>query len=243
MLLSLDTSTLTLSLALVEAGGALKAEAVYGPPTRQSELLPEAVKEFLSAQGTSLEKLDGFLVGLGPGSFTGLRIGLATVKGFAYALHKPVAGASSLAAAALDGPEGVPLFALAEARKGEVYLGQFVRQGTALEAFGPEVAMPVAEAGKKVSETRGAVALGPGVAAYQGALLAAGAKAEQLLDAAPFPRAANLGHLVSAPAALELPALFSLEPRYVMGSGAENNPKFPAPAGPEPTARLKGETE
>lgn len=239
MLLALDTSTLTLSLALVDGAGALEGEAVYGLPSKQSELLPEAVKEFLSAHGATLEQLTGFLVGLGPGSFTGLRIGLATVKGLAYALQKPLAGASSLAAAALDGPEGVPLFALSEARKGELYLGQFVRQGTALEAFGPEHALGVAEAGQAIAQTAGAVALGPAVATYRDALVAAGVKT--LLDTVPFPRAANLAHLVAVPTALELPALFSLEPRYVMGSGAENNPKFPAPAGPQPQARLKGD--
>jgi tRNA threonylcarbamoyladenosine biosynthesis protein TsaB len=239
VLLALDTSTLTLSLALVDGAGALVGEASYGLPKKQSELLPEAVSEFLGAHGARLEQLTGFLVGLGPGSFTGLRIGLATVKGLAYAVSKPIAGASSLAAAALDGPEGVPLFALSEARKGDLYLGQFVRQGTALEAFGPEVAMPVAEAGKRIAETPQSVALGPAVAAYREALRTAGAKT--LLDTVLFPRAANLAHLAAVPAAFELPALFSLEPRYVMGSGAENNPKFPAPAGPEPKARLKGE--
>jgi hypothetical protein len=54
-------------------------------------------------------------------------------------------------------------------------------------------------------------------------------------------RAANLAQLTPLPGALDLEALFALEPRYVMGSGAENNPKLPAPAGPEPKARLKGE--
>lgn len=241
MLLALDTSTLTLSLALLARDGQVRAEASYGPPKKQSELLPQAVQDFLSAQGVALEALEGFLVGLGPGSFTGLRIGLATVKGFAYALGKPVAGASSLAAAALDGPEGVPVFALAEARKGELYVGQFVRQGTSLEAFGPEVALPAAQAAEKISSTPGAVALGPAAQGYAAALAAAGVKPEALLFTVPFPRAARLVHLAPMPAALDLPALFALEPRYVMGSGAENNPKFPAPQGPAPTARLKGE--
>ena len=240
MLLALDTSTLHLSLALVTRAGEVRAEVVHGPPRKQSELLPQVIEAFLFAQGTTPEALEGFLVGLGPGSFTGLRIGLSTVKGLAYALNKPVAGASSLAAAALDGPEHAPLFAVAEARKGDLYLGQFVRQGTALEAFGPEVAMPVAQAAQRIGQTAGARVLGPAVPAYQGGLVAAGVRPEQLIDSVAFPRAANLVHLVPAlPVDAEFTALFALEPTYVMGSGAENNPKFPAPQGPEPTARLK----
>jgi tRNA threonylcarbamoyladenosine biosynthesis protein TsaB len=241
LLLALDTSTLQLSLALVSREGKVQAEIAHGPPKKQSELLPLSVQEFLAAQGTALEQLEGFLVGLGPGSFTGLRIGLATVKGFAYALNKPAAGASSLAAAALDGPEGQPLFAIGEARKGDLYLGQFVRQGTALEAFGPERALPVAEAAKLIAQTPGAIVLGPAVAQYKEALVAGGLRAEQLSDKVPFPRAANLVHLTALATAIDQPALFALEPRYVMGSGAENNPKFPAAPGPEPKARLKGE--
>lgn len=241
VLLGLDTSTLVLSLALVSRDGAVRAEASFGPPKKQSELLPQAVKDFLDGQQTTLEDLEGFLVGLGPGSFTGLRIGLATLKGFGYALGKPIAGASSLAAAALDGPEGVPLFAVSEARRGELYVGPYVRQGTAVEAFGAEEAVPVAEVGARLAKSPGAVVLGPAAAQYRDALIAGGARAEQVLGTVPFPRAANLVHLVPAPMSFDLPALIALEPRYVMGSGAESNPKFPAPAGPEPKARLKGD--
>lgn len=243
MILALDTSTLTLSLALVSRDGAVHAEALHGPPQKQSELLPAALEAFLKQHATALDALEGFLVGLGPGSFTGLRIGLATAKGLAYALGKPLAGASSLAAVALDGPEGAPLFALAEARKGELYVGRYVRQGTALEAYGPEEALPVAALGRLLVEAPATRALGPATAAYKDALLAAGAKPEQLLDSAPVPRAANLARLAALPTVLDLPALFSLEPRYVIGSGAEQNPKFPALPGPEPKARVKGSHE
>ncbi|WP_410478009.1 tRNA (adenosine(37)-N6)-threonylcarbamoyltransferase complex dimerization subunit type 1 TsaB [Myxococcus sp. MxC21-1] len=114
MFLSLDTSTLTLSLALVERApdGALRTleHVVVGPPRKQSELLPGIVGELLERHGATLPALEGLVVGLGPGSFTGLRIGLATVKSLAYATKLKVAGASSLAAVALEGPEGVPLY-------------------------------------------------------------------------------------------------------------------------------------
>jgi len=117
MIVALDSSTLTLSLAVGRPGEAqpLAAERV-GPPARMSDLLPAALVDLLRRAGLGLDDVRGFAVGLGPGSFTGLRIGLATVKGLAYARRLGVAGASSLAALALEGPEDVPLGAIAVAR-------------------------------------------------------------------------------------------------------------------------------
>src|SRR5262249_57625490 len=113
MFVALDTSTLTLSLALVERDGrrtvAVEEEAL-GPPRKQSDMLPAAIIELLKRHRVALDALEGIAVGLGPGSFTGLRIGLATAKALAYAKGLRVAGASSLAAVALAGPEGGPLF-------------------------------------------------------------------------------------------------------------------------------------
>src|SRR5438874_383636 len=125
MFLALDTSTLTLSVALCErlpsassAEGTLRviAHDVQGPPKKQSELLPDAIDQLLRAHGVKLADLEGIAVGLGPGSFTGLRIGLASAKALAYGAGIKLAGTSSLRAAALEGPEGHTLFVSAVAR-------------------------------------------------------------------------------------------------------------------------------
>ena len=108
-MLALDTSTLTLSLALLDPSGAVKEQLAIGPPRRTSEVLPGEIEALLSRHRLTPKSLTALVVGLGPGSFTGLRIGLATIKGLAYALRIPVAGVSSLAAVALGGPEGVPV--------------------------------------------------------------------------------------------------------------------------------------
>jgi tRNA threonylcarbamoyl adenosine modification protein YeaZ len=100
LILALDCSTLTLSLALLRADGSVVEHRLVKPPIRQSEALPGEVDALLKAHGHSLADVTGFVCGLGPGSFTGLRIGLATAKGLAYALKKPIVGASSLAALA-----------------------------------------------------------------------------------------------------------------------------------------------
>jgi tRNA threonylcarbamoyladenosine biosynthesis protein TsaB len=101
VLLALDTSTLTLSLALTTGVGP-QARAVeqlaLGPPRKQSEMLPGEIEALLARHGVALSGLEGIVVGLGPGSFTGLRVGLATVKALAYAARLRVTGVSSLAA-------------------------------------------------------------------------------------------------------------------------------------------------
>ena len=134
MLLALDTSTLTCRSPWWSASAPAMTCAsleyvVVSPPEKQSEALPGVVGELLARHGVRLAALEGLVVGLGPGSFTGLRIGLATMKALAYAVRLKVAGVSSLAAVALEGPEGPPLYCLAVARKDDLYLGQYRRRG------------------------------------------------------------------------------------------------------------------
>jgi tRNA threonylcarbamoyladenosine biosynthesis protein TsaB len=243
MFLALDTSTLTLSLALVERepdGGVRPVEhVVVSPPQKQSEALPGVVGELLSRHGVKLSQLEGLAVGLGPGSFTGLRIGLATVKSLAYAAGLKVAGASSLAAVALEGPEDVPLYCLAVARKDDLYLGAYVRRGGTVEALEPETAMSPQEVAARLAAEARALALGPALADYRTALESHGVAPERLLSGPTFPSAVALARLVRFPEEHSLQALFALEPHYVRASEPERNPKFPPLPGPAPTARLK----
>ncbi|HET9452613.1 MAG TPA: tRNA (adenosine(37)-N6)-threonylcarbamoyltransferase complex dimerization subunit type 1 TsaB, partial [Aggregicoccus sp.] len=164
MLLALDTSTLTLSLALVERTpeGTLRPleHVVVGPPHKQSELLPGVIGELLSRHGVRLQSLEGLVVGLGPGSFTGLRIGLSSLKALAYAAGLKLVGASSLAALALEGPEGVPLYCLAVARKDDLYLGVYRRKGRSVEPLAPEDAFGPEEVARRLLAHPQALALG-----------------------------------------------------------------------------------
>lgn len=239
MLLSLDTSSLVLSLALVERDGRVLEHVVERPPKRQSELLPGAIEALLARHRVALDALDGFVVGLGPGSFTGLRIGLATVKGLAYALGKPVAGVSSLAGLALEGPAGAELFAAAVVKKGELYLGRYRHAGDGVSLLEPESAHPLADFARRLLAAPSALALGPGAVEYREPLLALGVPAAQLLAAPAFTSAVALARLARLPAAYRKEDVFALEPHYLRGSGAEENPKFPPLPGAPPRARLK----
>jgi len=88
-----------------------------------AETLLAMVDAVLVAGGVPLSGVEGFAVTIGPGSFTSLRVGLATVKGLAFGGDAPVAAVSTLAALAWEagGRDGTPIAAALDARRGEVY--------------------------------------------------------------------------------------------------------------------------
>lgn len=238
MLLTLDTSTLTLSAALVDAEGRVVAECVEGPPKRQSVLLPDALESLLAGAGRDWSHVRALVCGLGPGSFTGLRIGLATLKGYSFALKKPLVGVSSLKALALEGPEGAEVHALAVVKKGELYWGRYRRVGAGVETLAPECALSV-EAYAAAGHANEVVRVGPALTDYAERLAALGVPVASMLEAPRFPRGWALSALAQVPDAYDAQGAFALEPHYLRGSGAEENPKFPPLPGPAPTTRLR----
>lgn len=212
-----------MSLALLE-GDTLVRHVTVGPPQRLSRVLPDAISELVP-----LERISAFVVGLGPGSFTGLRISLACVKGIAYARRIPVAGVSSLAAVAAEGPHGLELFAAAVVKKGELYL----RRGD------EELVVTLQGFADAMRERPFAVALGPGIVEYRQQLIDLGIDGTRLLETVKFPSAVQLAKLAKVPSAYDAQALFALEPHYIRSSGAEDNPKFPPLVGVPVTARIK----
>jgi tRNA threonylcarbamoyladenosine biosynthesis protein TsaB len=134
-ILGLDSATLIAGIAVVELRDArphVLAEARHDASGRTADMLvtiDRAVKE----AGITPGQLDAVAVGAGPGSFTGLRIGMATAKGIAFAASRPLWAVSSLAALARDGQlhHDVPLVAaILDARRGEVFAG--IYEGTTL---------------------------------------------------------------------------------------------------------------
>jgi tRNA threonylcarbamoyladenosine biosynthesis protein TsaB len=235
---AIDTSTLTLSLALCELDGgevrvlaeAREAAAQGGHGAR----LPAALLELLAPRGLAPAAVDAWACGLGPGSFTGLRIGLATWKGFAYGLRRPLVGGSSLAAMAAEAaplaPAGAPLVPLLDAKKGEVYAGFYRRrEDGGVEALAPEAALAPERLAERAAALPGARVFGHGRAAHAGPLAALAT-----LEGAPAtPSAVALARLLApalAGARWDAAAAFALEPHYVRPSEAEV--KFPHGLGP-----------
>ena len=128
-ILGLDTATAPGSVALADAGRLL-AERTLAERRGHARDLLSRVDALIAEAGLSPRRLTGIGVAVGPGSFTGLRIGMATAKGLAYSLQIPLAGLSTLeslarsAARALPSPASLLCPAI-EAGRGEVYAALF----------------------------------------------------------------------------------------------------------------------
>lgn len=145
-ILAVDTATFSCGVALAEDDQIIFQSAHRSRETHSRRLMP-MIDAALKTTGLGLDDMDGFAVTKGPGSFTGLRIGISTVKGLAAPERKPVAGISALDALAWPlFPSPLPACVLMDARKGEVYTCCYSNDGTSLEKTGDEKAMPPAEA-------------------------------------------------------------------------------------------------
>ncbi len=121
-LLGLDTSTTATAVCVQRADGRtfeLGSASLGSPPRHAAELMP-AIEELLEAAGLAPGDLGAVAVGTGPGTFTGLRIGIATARALAQATGVPVRPVSSLAAlaAGVDAPLVIPTI---DARRGELF--------------------------------------------------------------------------------------------------------------------------
>jgi tRNA threonylcarbamoyladenosine biosynthesis protein TsaB len=130
LILAVDTTTPSGSVAIL-AGTRLVAEiAVESTSTHSSRLLA-SVNLLLGALNLGIKDIEGFAVAPGPGSFTGIRIGLSTIKSFAFASGKPVAPISSLQALAwkLRDSQNKLVCPMLDAKKGEIYAALFEVEG------------------------------------------------------------------------------------------------------------------
>jgi tRNA threonylcarbamoyladenosine biosynthesis protein TsaB len=120
-ILGIDTSTSCGSLGIIDDDEVVAEYALLRNETHSSRLVP-AIQTLLKEARLGLDEIDGMAVSLGPGSFTGLRVGLSTIKGLALAAEKPVAGVPTLDALASNLPfTPYVICPIVDARKGEVY--------------------------------------------------------------------------------------------------------------------------
>ena len=124
LILSIDTASSCCSVALTRGsatGGQVLASLSLNSSVTHSRRLLTAIDWLLVETETDWQAVAGLAVSLGPGSFTGLRIGMATVKGLATATRKPLLGVSTLDALAFNCTGGKLICAVLDARKKEVY--------------------------------------------------------------------------------------------------------------------------
>jgi tRNA threonylcarbamoyladenosine biosynthesis protein TsaB len=139
-ILAIDTTSDFGSLALLESGVTVHEMPLHSTDGFGHMLFPN-VDSLLKQHGWPLDSVDAFAAASGPGSFTGVRVGLAAVKGLADSMNKPVVAVSNLRAIAAYG--SYPLrAALIDARRGEVYGGLYDENALLV---GEEAVMPFAE--------------------------------------------------------------------------------------------------
>ena len=226
-LLALDTSTFVGTVAVVRDGELLAEWSASVRASHGETLLPH-IARVLELSGLALPELDGIAVGIGPGSFTGVRIGVATAKGLALALAKPIVGVSSLRTLArgINGGAGLRVPVL-DAHKGEVYCAAYTLDGLGEleERVAPFHAAPD-EAARRLRAAARDERLwvaGNGLARYGEAFIAPlGSLVARAPSFCDVPRAACLAHEALVQLARSGPSdLAGLEPMYLRGSDAK----------------------
>jgi len=155
-ILGIDTATSQASVALLRDDEMI-AKQIYpesestdpSSSARQknhSEILIPLIKAVLDEAGIALRDLAGVAVSIGPGSFTGVRIGLSTAKGIAFGCEIPLIGISTLQAYAATEETSQLVCALLDARKDEVYMAIFQRQDGRQERLTDDLVLPIAQA-------------------------------------------------------------------------------------------------
>ncbi len=227
LIVAVDTATSCSSVALTRGNlqqGELLASLKLNSKLTHSRRLLTAIDWLLSENNIIFSDIDAVAVGLGPGSFTGLRIAMATVKGLATAMNVPLLGVSTLDGLAANCSGTLPLCALIDARKQEVYRRWYQRDDRGV--YRPDGKIAALSSGELIQElAHPTLLVGDGMFAF----------GEQLQE--------GFGeHIVTAPRSLHYPSataigflccerleendimdLDSAVPLYVRASDAELN--------------------
>ncbi len=210
-LLCADTATRTESVALVDGDLVLAERAIYRAKGHGRGIIDD-IDQLLADAEWTLDDVEGFVCGLGPGSFTGLRIALATLKGLALAKGRPIYGVRTTRLLGAAIPMGRRV-AVVDARRGQVYVEE--------EGFEAPVCCAPEAVGELLAAGAPPVLLGDGALTYRDVLL--GSVPNAIIPTAAVlhrPRAALLPQLIDP---TQPASLATLEPIYVRLSDAEIN--------------------
>jgi tRNA threonylcarbamoyladenosine biosynthesis protein TsaB len=131
--------------------GRILQETVLAPGREHLENLAPVTQDIINQAEIQLREVDGFGVAIGPGSFSGIRVGLAAVKGIALALGKPVVSVSSLDVLAWQGlAEGEQGAAVIDARRGEIFTGVYRKDMNRVELRESPSLIRIADFGKLI---------------------------------------------------------------------------------------------
>ncbi len=226
--LGIDTSTASASVGLAGGAGLLAELNLCGVAAHSSRLLG-VVRGLLEAAGIGTDRIDVLAVAAGPGSFTGLRVGMATAKGIALATGGPLVGFSTLetmaitCAVGLGRPGASAVCVLLDAGRGEVYRGLYRVENGGAFPLAPEAALSPEAAVTGIPE--GSLVCGEGLRSYReriGPRLPAGTR---LSEATPFIGGTLARRAIDAAGAWGPGPPPRLVPNYLRPADAELNPR------------------
>lgn len=150
-ILAVESSAKACSVALVQ-GDQLVAQVMQNKGLTHSKTLLPMIVSLLEQSETCLQDMDVLAVGVGPGSFTGLRIGVSTVKGLSFATKIPCAPCSTLESMAwqLSHLEGYTILSVMDARRNQVYHSRFLIKNRRPQRLTPDGAVDLEELAKEV---------------------------------------------------------------------------------------------
>jgi tRNA threonylcarbamoyl adenosine modification protein YeaZ len=224
--LGVDTSTMTASIGIVEDGEIL-VETKFSVKVTYSEILLLCIDQALKNVSLKIDDLDGFAISIGPGSFTGLRIGLSTLKGLSFATGKPLASVPSLDALAyLSLYCQYPVVTMLDAKKNQVYAAIYETKDGEVKRQSDYMVTDVEDLVKRISQK--SLFVGPGAKLYQRKLIEfLGERAYFSFGEKSLPSGATVAFLGSKKLILgQFEEIANLEPLYLRQSEAELKFRF-----------------
>lgn len=223
LVLGIETATVLGGVALVAGGGEVLGEITLRNHESHSERILPAAEWLLKELGFLPRELAAVAVSQGPGSFTGLRAGIAAAKGLAFSLAVPLFGVPTLEALAANAPPGSgPVCAVLNARRGEVFRAFFHRDSNGPQRLEPDSLVPLRSLADELPDD--CLVVGELSAAFR-ALLPAGSAVRFAPPHLSHPRAgvvATLGSL--AHGAARASQLATLQPLYLRSHDAVAGP-------------------
>ena len=161
VMLGIDSSDDFISVGLAGRSGVIISKS-SAPEMRNKNMIHSFTNDILAMSNVNIKDLQGVAVAIGPGSFTGLRVGLATAKGICWSLNLPLLGVSSLLAAAhcAQTPNG-NFVAIKDAKRNEFYFAGFMTNGLDIRQIIPDSVGPAADILEL--QRNGFSVIGPGV--------------------------------------------------------------------------------
>lgn len=216
LILAIDTASNIGTVALYDDIKGMIAEINLNAKRNHSVIIMEAINSLFTLSEISKEMVDKIVVSIGPGSFTGIRIGVGLAKGLAYALKKPIAGINELDIVANMYSGEKPIIAMLDARKERVFYGTYNVEKGMIVSNNDYNVLELSEVLKMIKHET--VFVGEGAIIYKEIIKErVGKKAIFINNALNLTRASVLAELGKQ----KVDNIFTLEPYYLVKSQAE----------------------